>query len=85
MSINPSFDLSVHFFAPPTVAGFVCYIVAILLATTSNPNVYWMEEVAGPVAQRFGEWASASPTFSAVTDLIAVVQGEVDRLFVLIF
>ena len=34
----------------------------------------------GPVAQRFGEWASASRTFSAITDLIAVGQREVDRL-----
>ena len=34
----------------------------------------------GPAAQRFGEWASASRTFSAVTDLIALVQREVDRL-----
>ena len=31
----------------------------------------------GPTAQRFGEWASASRTFS-ITDLIAVVQREVD-------
>ena len=31
----------------------------------------------GPVAQRFGDWASASRTFSAITDLIAVVQREV--------
>ena len=35
----------------------------------------------GPAAQRFGEWASASRTFSAITDLIAVVQREVNRLF----
>ena len=34
----------------------------------------------GPAAERFGEWASASHTFSAITDLIAVVQREVDRL-----
>ena len=32
----------------------------------------------GPAAQRFGEWASASRTFSAITDLIAVVQREFD-------
>ena len=38
-----------------------------------------------PVAQRFGEWASASRTFSAITDLLAVVQREVARLLVLIF
>ena len=30
-----------------------------------------------PFAQRFGEWASASRTFSAITDLLAVVQREV--------
>ena len=29
-----------------------------------------------PVAQRFGEWASASRTFSAIAVLIAVVQRE---------
>ena len=34
----------------------------------------------GPAAKRFGEWASASRTFSAITDLIAVVQREVDIL-----
>ena len=34
----------------------------------------------GPAAQRFGVWASASRTFSAITDLIAVFQREVDRL-----
>ena len=34
----------------------------------------------GPAAQRFGEWASASCTFSAITDLIAAVQREVDIL-----
>ena len=44
-----------------------------------------MEEVASPVAQRFGEWASASRTFSAITDLIAVIQCEVDRLYMFIF
>ena len=38
-----------------------------------------------PAAQRFGEWASASRSFSAITDLIAVVQREVDRFFVFIF
>ena len=38
----------------------------------------------GPPAQRFREWASASSTFSAKTDLIAVLQSEVDMLFVLI-
>ena len=36
-------------------------------------------------AQRFGEWVSASRTFSAIIDLIAVIQREVDRLFVFIF
>ena len=34
----------------------------------------------GPAVQRFSEWASASRTFSAITDLIAVVQREIDRL-----
>ena len=34
----------------------------------------------GPVAERFREWASASRTFSAITNLIAVVQRELDRL-----
>ena len=38
-----------------------------------------------PVAQRFGEWASASRTFSAISDFLAVVQREVGRLFVFIF
>ena len=33
-----------------------------------------MEEVVRPVALRFGQWASASRTFSAITDLLAVVQ-----------
>ena len=33
-----------------------------------------------PVAQRFGVWAPASRFFSAITDLVAVVQREVDRL-----
>ena len=37
----------------------------------------------GPAAQRFGEWASASHTFSAITDFITVVPREADRrLFV---
>ena len=40
----------------------------------------------GPVTQtHFGEWASASRTFVAITDLMAVVQREVDMFFVLIF
>ena len=39
----------------------------------------------GPATQRFGEWASASRTFPAITDLVAVVQREVDTLFVFIF
>ena len=34
----------------------------------------------GPAAHRFGEWASASRTFSDITDLIADVQCELDRL-----
>ena len=41
--------------------------------------------VVRPVAQRFGEWASASRTSSATTDLLAVFQREVARLLVLIF
>ena len=41
--------------------------------------------MVGPVAQRFGEWAPASRTFSAITDIIAVIQREVDRLFAFIF
>ena len=39
----------------------------------------------GAVAQRFGEYAPASRTFSAIADLIAVVQREVYRWFVFIF
>ena len=38
----------------------------------------------GPVAQRVCEWASASRIFSAITDVTAVVQHEVDMLFVFI-
>ena len=53
---------------------FVQYTSAIPLAASSSPNVYRLEEVVGPAAQRFGEWASTSHTFSAITDLIAVVQ-----------
>ena len=34
----------------------------------------------GPAAQRLGEWASASHTLSAITDLIALVQRELDIL-----
>ena len=52
----------------------------LLSATSYLTSTYWLEEVAGPAAQRFDEWASASRTFSATTDLIAVVQREVDRL-----
>ena len=37
------------------------------------------------VGQRFGEWASASRTFSAITDLLAVVQREVASLPVFMF
>ena len=33
-----------------------------------------------PVAQRFGEWASTSRTFTAITDLLTVVQREGARL-----
>ena len=40
----------VHF-ASPAAAGIVCY-TAIRLAATSQPNVYWLEEVMRPVAQR---------------------------------
>ena len=39
----------------------------------------------GPAAQRLGEWAFASRTFSAITDLIAAVQREVDRLILCSF
>ena len=42
-------------------------------------------EVVGPVAQRFGEWASASRTFSTITDFVAVVQRGVNTLLVFIF
>ena len=41
--------------------------------------------MVGPATQRFVEWASPSRTFSVIIDLIAVVQREVDRLFVFIF
>ena len=58
-------------FASPAAAGIVCDTAATLLAATSQPNVYWLEEMVRPVAQRFGEWASASRTFSAITDLLA--------------
>ena len=60
----------------------VCYASSRHIITY---NAYWLEEVVGPVAQRFGEWVSASRTFSAIIDLIAVVQREVGRLFVFIF
>ena len=40
--------------------------------------------VVDPAAQRFGERASASRTFSYTTDL-ANIQREVNRLFVFIF
>ena len=73
------------FYALPAAAGFVCYTAATILAVTSNPDVYWLEKVVDRVAQRFGEKASASCTFSAITDLIALVHREVDRLFVLNF
>ena len=79
-----SVDLSVHFLASTAAAGFDCYNAAILLSAASQPNVYWSEEVVGPVAQRGCEWATASRTFSAITDLISVVQHEVDMLFVFI-
>ena len=85
IGIYLSIDQSGHFFASPAAAGFVCYTDGILPAATSQPNVYWLEEVVGPVAQRFGEWASALRTFSAITDLIAVVQRGVGRLIVFIF
>ena len=44
-----------------------------------------VEEVTRPIAQRFGEWASASRTFHAVTALLAVAQCEVARLLVFAF
>ena len=84
MNTDLSIGLSVHFSASPSAAGFVCYTAAILLAATSQPIVYWLEEVVGPVAQRFGEWRSASRNFSANADLLAVVHREVARLLVLI-
>ena len=84
MNTDLSIGLSVHFSASPSAAGFVCYTAAILLAATSQPIVYWLEEVVGPVAQRFGEWASASRTFSAITDLLAVVQRKVACLHFLV-
>ena len=37
-----------------------------------------------PAAQRSGGWASDSRTLSAITDLIALVRREVDRLVVFI-
>ena len=85
MSVYVSIQLSAHVFAIPPAAGFVCCTAAIRLAATSLASVYWLGEVVGPVAQRFGEGASTSRTFSAITDLIAVVQREADRLFVSIF
>ena len=39
----------------------------------------------GPAAQRCGEWVSASRTFSAITDHIAIVQREVDIYFLFSF
>ena len=72
------------FFAWPASSCCCCWLRLLLRCYTSSrrikPNVYWLEELEGPAAQRFGEWASASRTFSAITDLIAVVQCEVDRL-----
>ena len=56
-----------------------------VLTTLLGADEHWLEEVVGPAAQRFGEWASASRTFSAITDLIALVQREVDILFVFVF
>ena len=38
----------------------------------------------GTAAQRFSVWASASRTFSDITELIPVVQREVDILFAFI-
>ena len=74
----------VHFVSP-AAAGIVCYTACIRLAGESEPNVHWLEEVVNPVAQRFGEWASAPCTVSTITDLLAVVQREVARLLVLMF
>ena len=88
MSIYLSIDLSVHF-SPgllAAAAGFVCYYTtAVLPAATSEHRIYWFEEVVGPSTQRFGDWASASRTFYAINDLIAVAQRVVDVLFMLIF
>ena len=61
------------------------YTAAIVLATTPQPNVYCLEEVMRLVAQRFGEWGSASRTSSTITDLLAVVQREFAKLLVFIF
>ena len=83
MSIYLSIDLSPGLLLKAAAVGFVCYTAAIRLAPTSQPNVYWLEEVVGPATQRLGEWASASRTFSAITDLVDVVQPEVDRFCVL--
>ena len=82
MSIYLSIDLSVNFFASPAAAGFVCYSAAFLLSAISQYTFYRWEEVVGPVTQIVGKWGFASHTVSAITDLIAVVQSEVDRLSV---
>ena len=89
MSIYLWIDLSVHF-SPGVLLLQLASIARIPLiyfypTHKSSPIVYWLEEVLRPVAQRFGEWVSASRTFAAITDLIAVLQREVDLLFVLIF
>ena len=86
-SVYRSTCLSCPFFSHGLLApavSLVCYSAATLLAPTSSSNVYWLEIVVDPAAQRFGERASASRTFSYTTDL-ANVQREVNRLFVFIF
>ena len=81
MNVYLSTDPPVHFFTTPVAAGFACYTAAVFSADRSYANVYWLEEVVGPVDQRFGERASASRTFSGITDVIAEVQSEVDRFW----
>ena len=57
----------------------------MLLAAASITKRLLVEEVVRSVAQRFGEWASASRTFYAITALLAVAQREVARLLVFNF
>ena len=56
MSIYQSIDPSVHFFSPGLLAANCCCCLRRLLyicyisSPTSQPNVYWLEEIVGPVA-----------------------------------